>query len=254
MRRRPSRARPLARASAPPTSASRTSRNGWPTPYAIFAARILGLERLPVALMRTPDAAPARPNRARSLEPVRPPLSRIGSPTIPRSSSRPRRRPPWSISRLAPRRRSLGRRGWNASRPGLPRPSRRAGRAVAKSYAEPDGVRWCAGGARWALFTLKARADRIGCRRRLPHHHRLQDERQPRGARAQCQGGTGPQLALEAAIAAAGALGTSAGRWRPCAMRRPPAASPPGLEAELERDAAEVAQLAGEGAGPGLPA
>ena len=94
-------------------------------PYAIFAARILGLERLPGFNARPPDAA----LRGQIVHEA---LSRFARRFPDRAARRsrrhlgPRRRPPWSTSRARPASPPFGRRGWNASRPGLPRPSRRA--------------------------------------------------------------------------------------------------------------------------------
>jgi len=93
-------------------------------------------------------------------------------------------------------------------------------------------------------FTLKARADRIdvspGALIITDYKTSASLETLVRNARA----GRAPQLALEAAIAAAGGFpGVPA---RPVAALRYISAAggkPPGLEAELERDAAEVAEL-----------
>ena len=120
-------------------------------------------------------------------------------------------------------------------------PARR--RAVAKSYAELDGALVLA--APGGPFTLKARADRIdvgaGFLIITDYKTSASLEALVRNAKA----GRAPQLALEAAIAAAGGFpGVPA---RPVAVLRYISAAggkPPGLEAELECDAAQVAQLA----------
>jgi len=210
-------------------------------PYAIFAARILGLERLP-DLMRTPDAAlrgqivhEALSRFARRF-PDRLPadptlhLKAAAEAALVDLTGSPRVAAFWAprLERFA---------AWFAET----EPARR--RAVARSYAELDGALVLAapGGA----FTLKARADRIdvgaGFLNITDYKTSASLEALVRNARA----GRAPQLALEAAIAAAGGFpGVPA---RPVAALRYISAAggtPPGLEAELERDPAEVAQLA----------
>jgi ATP-dependent helicase/nuclease subunit B len=210
-------------------------------PYAIFAARILGLERLP-ALMRTPDAAlrgqivhEALSRFARRF-PDRLPddpaiqLKAAAEAALVDLTGSPRVAAFWAprLERFA---------AWFAET----EPARR--RAVAKSYAELDGALVLA--APGGPFTLKARADRIdvgaGFLIITDYKTSASLEALVRNAKA----GRAPQLALEAAIAAAGGFpGVPA---RPVAALRYISAAggtPPGLEAELERDAAEVAQLA----------
>ena len=108
-RRRPTGAAPEPRP-APrlrPRQLSVTAIEKWlANPYAIFAARILGLERC--RLNAHARCGAARPNRARGLEPVRPPLSRATArrsrdPSQGRGGGRPGR-----PHGLAPRRRLLG--------------------------------------------------------------------------------------------------------------------------------------------------
>jgi ATP-dependent helicase/nuclease subunit B len=210
-------------------------------PYAIFAARILGLERLP-PLMRAPDAALrgqvvhealsrfARRFPDRLPDDPAPHLKAAAEAALVDLTGSPRVAAFWAprLERFA---------AWFAET----EPARR--RAVLKSYAELAGALVLAapGGA----FTLKARADRIdvgaGFLAITDYKTSASLETLLRNARA----GRAPQLALEAAIAAAGGFpGVPA---RPVAALRYISAAggkPPGLEAELESDPAEVGQLA----------
>jgi ATP-dependent helicase/nuclease subunit B len=210
-------------------------------PYAIFAARILGLERLP-DLMRTPDAAlrgqivhEALSRFARRF-PDRLPddcaqhLKAAAEAALVDLTGSPRVAAFWAprLERFA---------AWFAET----EPARR--RAVIKSYAELDGALVLA--APGGPFTLKARADRIdvgaGVLIITDYKTSASLETLVRNAKA----GRAPQLALEAAIAVAGGFAGIPGR--PVAALRYISAAggkPPGLEAELEGDPAEVAQLA----------
>jgi ATP-dependent helicase/nuclease subunit B len=210
-------------------------------PYAIFAARILGLERLP-ELCRLPDAAlrgeivhEALSRFARRFPEALPAdcageLAAEAEAALVDLTGSPRVAAFW-----APRLQRFA--AWF----GETEPARR--RAILKSLAERDGALVLA--APGGPFTLKARADRIdvaaGSLSITDYKTSASLEALVRNAKA----GRAPQLALEAAIAAAG--GFPSVPARPVAVLRYISAAggkPPGLEEDVERDPGEVAQLA----------
>jgi ATP-dependent helicase/nuclease subunit B len=212
-------------------------------PYAIFAARILGLERLP-DLSRLPDAAlrgeivhEALSRFARRFPEALPAdcageLAAEAEAALMDLTGSPRVAAFWAprLERFA---------AWF----GETEPARR--RTILKSLAEREGalVLTAPGGP----FTLKARADRIdvnaGALSITDYKTSASLDTLLRNARA----GRAPQLALEAAIAAAG--GFAGVPARPVAVLRYISAAggkPPGLEDDVERDPGEVARLAEE--------
>jgi ATP-dependent helicase/nuclease subunit B len=217
-------------------------------PYAIFAARILGLERLP-ELSRLPDAAlrgeivhEALSRFAHRFPDALPAncadqLAAAAEAALVDLTGSPRVAAFW-----APRLQRFA--AWF----GETEPARR--RSISKSLAERDGALVLA--APGGPFTLRARADRIDVAAAslsiTDYKTSANLDNLVRNARA----GRAPQLALEAAIAAGGGFpGVPA---RPVAVLRYISAAggkPPGLEDDVACDPGEVAQLA-EGARAGL--
>ncbi len=210
-------------------------------PYAIFAARILGLERLP-ELMRTPDAAlrgqivhAALSRFARRFPDALPPdpaaeLVACAHAALVELTGSPRVAAFWAprLERFAT---------WFAET----EPARR--HAVRKAYAELDGKLVLEGPG--GPFTLRARADRIDLAADgliiTDYKTSASLDSLLRNAKA----GRAPQLPLEAAIAAAGGFPHLPAQTV-VALRYISAAGgqPPGLEADLDLDSSAVAELA----------
>ncbi len=212
-------------------------------PYAIFAARILGLQRLP-DLMRLPDAAlrgqivhQALSRFARRFPEALPEdtaaeLKACAQAALLDLTGSPRVAAFWAprLERFA---------AWFAET----EPARR--RAIRKSYAELDGKLVLQGPA--GPFTLRARADRIdvGADGLIITDYKTSASLESllRNAKA----GRAPQLPLEAAIAAAGGFPELPAQ--PVAALRYISAAggkPPGLEEDLDLNPAAVTELANE--------
>ena len=212
-------------------------------PYAIFAARILGLQRLP-DLMRLPDAAlrgqivhQALSRFARRFPEALPEdtaaeLKACAQAALLDLTGSPRVAAFWAprLERFA---------AWFAET----EPARR--RAIRKSYAELDGKLVLQGPA--GPFTLRARADRIdvGADGLIITDYKTSASLKSllRNAKA----GRAPQLPLEAAIAAAGGFPELPAQ--PVAALRYISAAggkPPGLEEDLDLNPAAVTELANE--------
>jgi len=210
-------------------------------PYAIFAARILGLERLP-ELSRLPDAAlrgeivhEALSRFARRFPDKLPAdcageLAAEAEAALMDLTGSPRVAAFW-----APRLQRFA--AWF----GETEPARR--RAILKSLAEREGALVLA--APGGPFTLKARADRIDVAQASLNITDYKTSASLDTLVRNAKAGRAPQLALEAAIASAG--GFAGVPARPVSLLRYISAAggkPPGLEEDVECDQAQVAQLA----------
>ena len=246
--RMPASARPVAQPAPRPAVALRprqlsvTDIEKWiANPYAIFAARILALERLP-ELMRAPDAAlrgqivhAALSRFARKFPQALPQdcaaeLMAAAHDALLDFTGSPRVAAFWAprLERFA---------AWFAET----EPARR--RAVRRAYAELDGrlVLPALGGA----FTLRARADRIDA---ASNGLIITDYKTSAGLDTlirHAKAGRAPQLPLEAAIAAAGGFPHLPAQ-AVVGLRYISAAGgePPGLEADLVLTSVEIADLA----------